>query len=333
MKNRYTIDKSNRLIIKHKRRDLVTPGRFQIDKNNQLLLWLNQPAAWRRLYGLPDKVAFQGNWRLNQDYDLELYRYQTDSRYQADSLVFKGNITSVDKNSLVFKIKTPDKRNQIEYLKLAGLWRADEFNQLSFIVKKKAAPDILVLKGAWRVNQNQQVSYTCEKVRLKRKTRISNNLTFEGFWQINSSNRLTYILSGARESRFDFRAHIQSPNLYPKQGVIKCRLGMGVRQSKEFQRREISLYGTWKFSRKLGLIFQMEYARGKVQGIEFTADICLSKKDKITFALKNKSGEPLGINITFTHKFLRQRNAQAFMRLKKVLKEESAAEAGLRIPF
>lgn len=333
-KNRYTVDNFNHLVIKQKHKRLIADGRFLIDKDNRLIYWLNEPSPWRRQYDLPDKISFKGNWRLNPNYDLELNLVETKEQFEGDRLVLKGEIISADRDTMVLEIKSLDNQGllHIQILKLAGSWQADEYNRISFVVKKKTLPDILTLEGIWQINQNQQIIHTYEKTDLKTKTKTSNTLTFEGFWQINSTNRLTYILSRSSESRFDFRVQIESPNLYPKEGVMKYRLGIGLREEKLPHTKIISLYGTWKFSRKAGLSFEMDYGQGKIQSIDFGTNIHLTKTDEVVFSLANKRKEPLGIYITFTHRFLKQHDAETFLRLKK-LQKESGIEAGVRIPF
>ncbi len=327
-------------------------GRFSVGKNNQLIYWLKKPANWRRLYNLPSKVSFSGNWRLNSNYDLELNLDETKSQYKGDRLILKGEIISTDRDTLAFEIISYNKQglsptqlnrsstkgtapafSHIQLIKLTGSWQADEFNRIIFRIKKKVSPDVITLEGSWQINKNQQIAYSYEETNLKTKTKISNTLTFEEFWEINSNNRLTYILSHRTESRFDFRVQIESPNLYPQQGVIKYRLGVGLRNGRPSQNKIVSLYGTWKFSHKLGLIFEMDYGKNNFQNIEFGADISLSQKDKISFSLKDTKGEPLGLNITFTHRFLNKLDAETFLRAKEILKGESAIEAGVRISF
>jgi hypothetical protein len=337
MRYRYSIDNSNRLSIKPRNltKPLITDGKFEIDRNNRLVYWLNEPDNWRKQYDLANRISFVGNWRLDSNCDFELYLSKAPNQYKGDALSLKGEIVSVERDELIFEIHSLDKQgqNHIRLLRLSGLWQADECNRISFIVAKKPSPDILTLEGAWQLNKNQQITYTYEKVNLKTKTKFLRTLTFTGFWQINNANRLTYILSKSSNSRFDFRVQIESPNLYPRQGVIKYRLGIGLKEQKPARIKVISLYGTWKFSRKLGLVFQMDYGKGEIHNIEFGVDISLSKRDEIAFALKNKREEPLGFNITFTHRFLKKLDAEAFLRLKKTLRSESAIEAGVRIPF
>lgn len=337
--NRYIVDNSNRLIIKRNRKNLLTDGNFATDNNNRLIYWLNAPLAWRRQYNLPSKITFQGHWWLNPNYDLELILDESKGQFRGNRLVLKGEIISTDRDALAFEIKSYNKEGllHLQIIRLSGFWQADEYNRLSFIVNKKDSPnDIITLEGIWQINQNQQITYTFEKTDFITKIKTLHTLTFEGFWQIDSANRLTYILSHSFDSRFDFRIQIESPNLYPKEGVIKYRLGIGLKglifKKRTAPSKIISLYGSWKFSRKAGLQFQIDYGQGKIHSIEFGTNVHLTKKDEVVFSLINKRNEPLGMNLIFTHRFLKKLDAEAFLRFKKFSKE-SSIEAGVKIPF
>lgn len=336
MKYKYYLNNKNQLVIKHREQKTAIPvrGSFSVDKNNQLIYWLNEPENWRRQYKLPPKISFIGNWRLNSNYDLELSLDEAKEEYKGGSLVLKGEIISTDRDALAFQIITQDKQgaSHIQILKLNGRWKADEFNRINFLLKKKAAPDILIFAGNWEINRNQQITYNYEKTKLKTKTKTSHTLTFEGFWQISSANRIVYILTHSNVSRFDFRVQIESPNLYPQEGLIKYRLGMGLRKIKPSATRLICLYGAWKFSRKAGLIFQMDYGNGELKNIEFGANLFLHKKDEVVLSLANKKHGSLDFTITFTRRFLKQHDAEVFLRLKDT-QQEKGIQVGLRLPF
>lgn len=335
MRHRYSVNNGNLLIIKPsgKKNNLVADGDFRVNKDNQLEYWLNEPVSWRRIYGLPRKIVFTGSWRINKNYDLELILDKARNQFQGDILTIKGDIISTGADILAFQIKTYDRNGllHIQILQLSVIWLADQANRLSFIVKKHT-PDILTFGGDWQLNQNQQITYVYEKTELKTKTKVSRVLTFEGFWQINSANKLTYILRHSLDSKFDFRAQVETPSIYSQEGIIKYRLGVGVKQASRTKEKVVCLYGIWKFSRKLGLSFQVDYDNGVISKVEFAADVTFSRRNEVTFALKNKKGEPLGFNVIFTHKFLNSLNAEAFLRLKESWKEKRA-DLGVRIPF
>lgn len=336
MKNRYSTNKTNLLVIKRKRKRIIGNGKFSVDRKNRLVYWLNEPVFWRRINSVPPKVTFEGKWQLDKNYDLGLYLVENKNQHKGDYLSLKGEIISVDKDSLVFQIRSANKQGQthIHLLKLKGVWHADECSRISFSVERKDSPDILTFESVWQINENQQVVYHYEKTELKTKRKIRQSLLFKGFWQITRKDRLTYIISGSTQSRFDFRVQLESPNVYPQEGTIKYRIGVGLKgvSPKEIVPGIICLYGVWKFSRKAGISFQMDYGDSQIQSIKFSAELNLSKKDEITLSLINKDKKPLGINVIFTHRFLKKLDAETFLKLKK-LKEEDGIETGIRIPF
>ena len=330
----YSVDAYNRLVVRRKREELIPQGSFSIDKDNRLIYWLNEPSGWRAKYQLPAKLVFIGGWKLNPNYDLELELKREKPNLSRETLALKGRIIACEKDSLVFEIQSikKDGLDSFNLLKLSGNWQADDFNRLTFLVTKKDFPDTLTFQGAWQLNENQQVAYNYERTNLRTKTRSLHTLVLSGYWEITSASRLSYIISTGANSRLDFKAQIESPSLYPKEGVIKYRLGVGVRQSRKEEARIISFYGAWKFSRQAGLIFEIDHKNGKVSKLEFGAQVNFSGNNQIAFNLTDRNGERLGISLTFTHRFLKELDASFFLRLKK-LAEESKIEAGMKIPF
>lgn len=333
-KSKYSVDSQNSLIIRNGRNDLSVNGYFSIDESNRLIYWLNETSVWRKKYELPEKIVFTGHWKLDPNYDLELHLTQDTIAYQEEIIMLKGEIIACEKEALVFEIKSHNKEglSQFRLLKLTGVWAVNELNQISFTIRKKDNPDTLIFQGTWQLNQNQQVVYTYEKTGLKTKNKCSYTLTFSGFWQITSAHRLTYIISQGTDSKFDFKAQIETPNLYPKDGVIKYRIGVGAKESKPEKTQIVSLYGTWKFSRELGFTFDMEYSKGQIYSFSFGAEANFDKNNQIIFNLTSKEREKLGMNLIFTHRFLKRFDAELFTRLK-TSREESGIDVGIRIPF
>jgi hypothetical protein len=333
-KPRYLIDDDNRLFLADNKKRLIVNGSFSIDEDNRLIHYLNEPREWQAKYQFPEKLVFTGNWKFDANYDLELELTQDNSDWQVSTLTLKGEVISCESDKLVFQVRSVDKNgaNRFRLLKLTGTWGADELNQLYFSVTKTASPDVLTLHGLWQLNKNQQVIYTFQKAGRKRKDKISSTVIFSGFWQITSANQLTYILSRGTDSKFDFKAQIETPNLYPKEGTIKYRIGVGVREPLPEKQKVISLYGTWKLSRKLGLSFEMEYADGRVESVIFWAEVNFDENNQIVFSLKNELGQNLGMSVIFTHKFLKQLDGEFFLRLKARGKE-LGVDTGIEVPF
>ena len=235
---------------------------------------------------------------------------------------------AAESDTLVIEaIQTEFKTNQkaLRILKLKGTWHANDYNELCFeVTARKGHPETYTFKGSWRINNNQQIEYVSDDGR--------DTLTFKGYWDISLAKRLVYIFEGSSSSRFEFKVQLESPTFYPKKGEIRYRIGIGVRQSRAtLPGQIIILYGEWKFGRNLVLNFQMDYGQGKIRSIEFGAEVTFGR-NKVILALKNKLGDSLGITLTMTHKFLEHFDAEVFVRLKSLQKEQSI-EGGISIPF
>jgi hypothetical protein len=233
-----------------------------------------------------------------------------------------------ESNSLTIETiqtESPSSRQRLRILKLKGTWRVNDYNELCFeATGRKGSPEKFIFKGSWKLNKNQQIEYTSDNLR--------DTLVFKGYWKFSSANRIVYFLEGSSTSRFEFKVQLESAEFYPKKGQIRYRIGLGIRQSRlTLPGQVLNFYGEWKFGRNLGLTFQMDYGQGKVKAIEFGAEVTFGR-DSIQFALKNEFGDPLGLTLTITHKFLKALDAKAFIRLKK-LHDEHSIEAGITIPF
>ena len=241
---------------------------------------------------------------------------------ESDTLVIE-TIQTVDKWGQ--SPKGPVPISQLRILKLKGTWQANDYNELCFEVScRKGPPETYTFKGSWKLNNNQQIEYISEDGRDK--------LTFKGYWNISSVNRLVYTFEGSSTSRFEFKVQLESPTFYPKKGEIRYRIGVGLRQSRlNVPGQILILYGEWKFGRNLGLTFQIDYGQGKVRAIAFGAEVTFGR-NKVIFALKNEFGEPLGITLIMTHKFLEHLDVEVFLRLKSRQKEQTI-EGGISIPF
>jgi hypothetical protein len=331
--NKYNIDSSNRLVISKKSGKIIPKTRFSTDKNNDLICRINEPLSWRRKYDLPSKIKFEGKWKLDPAHDL-LLNLTEKAGFKQGYFLLNGQLISCEADMFVFEIKSVDVNGQshIQILKLSGLWKTDDKGRICFSVNKKGSPDTLTFQGDWQINKNQQLTYTYEKTDLKTKEKKTFSVTFLGFWEISDRNKLTYILSRSLDSRFDFRVQLETPNLQPKKGTIKYRLGTGVRQRSLKGPKIICLYGAWRFSRKLGIVFDMEYEKGKVRSQDFGAELDFVRNNKIVFDLKDSQGDKLGISVVYSHQFFKQQDAQFFLKLKK-MREDSVIEAGINIPF
>jgi len=327
MKYKYSVSPENQLLLKQpkSKSSIKLPGRLKIDKHNRLTYLLNSPFQLKR------KIVFSGKWRLNDNHDLELVLDRTGQQNTGDILIIKGEIICADRGVLAFEVKSLDQNGLLhaQVIELGITCFSDDKNRLSFLIRH-AESDKITLQCAWQVNKNHQIQYTYEKTNLKTKVKSKNTFAFEGFWQISSRNKLVYVFKHASDSRFEFRALLETPTIYPQKDSIKYRIGVGLKQGRK--ENIVSIYGSWKLNRDLGLDLTIDYGQGQLKAIEFGASVALSNENEVRFNLKNPQGEPLGLTLIFTHKFLKTSQAQAFLRLKSQGRNRGF-DAGISLPF
>ena len=334
MLRRYSTDENNRLVITQGKNRLMPDGRFVLDTGNRLTYYVDESPAWRKLHAVPAKFDFEGEWKLDLNHDFVLKLHKKGDYANNSTLVLQGAILAFEGNRIALEVKSSDKdgKTHFQILQFSGVWQADRSNRLSFVLQKKKEPDIIFFEGAWEINRNQLITYSYQRKDLKTGNKNSHTLVFQGFWQISDENRIRYIMRGALNSFFDFRVQAESPTLYPHQNKIRYRIGVGIKGRKPSSEKIVILYGEWKFSRQAGISFEMDYGDGKVERLEFGAEVYTGKNNEITLSLVNRRKEPVGISITITHKFLKDNDGEAFVRLRQLC-SSPAVEAGVRIPF
>ncbi|MDP8260285.1 MAG: hypothetical protein P9L96_04720 [Candidatus Gygaella obscura] len=310
MKLKYKVIDNQLVIIKNN--SVFKPkGEFTIETNNNLIYLVKEPIGWCRVNSIPKKIVFKGNWSLDLNHNLIFTLNKTKTQSGSDRLLLKTELVEVKVKSLVFSLNTKEEKGvyKLRLLQLKGKWRSDKNNRLIFLVKKLKSSDTLILQGTWEL-KNNSIIYTYRKASLKTKTKKLHSLVFKGYWQMNKKNRLSYILDKRSDSYFEFKAFIETPNLIGKKGEIKYRVGIGVKTS-----RIITLYGVWKLNRKTGLSFEMDYGDNRIEAIRFGAFVRPTSKDKLSFSLKTKNGQSLGLGVEFKKSFLK--DAEWFLKGSK----------------
>lgn len=310
MKKKVSLNEDNQLILKPSKNSnpKTITGRIKVDRNNSLIFLVNKPSRWKQEFDNPERLEFSGKWGLNRDQDL-VFNIKEDKRFKDGKLVFKSKVLGAEGDALIFKIKqkVTSKKEKISLLKLRGRWQADKFNRLSFYVSRKKETDVLSFKGAWEINKNKQIVYKYDKL----KTKSNETFILKGFWKILSKNKLGYELEKAKERPLEFRAYLQTPNIYPAQGKIKYRIGVGLKNY--WKERELVLFGRWKFSRKFGLVWEADFGNGKVKRIKFQAELKVRSKDSLVLKLKSERGQSLGITLTYTRRMLPKKDFEYFL--------------------
>ncbi|MDB4349549.1 hypothetical protein OAA99_01185 [Omnitrophica bacterium] len=328
-KLRYGVDPYNRLVIQETGKKLplgrfrsVLDGKFKIGPNNSLIYRIKAPAGGA-VRGLkrPHQVKLRGRWSLTKDLDLMLTLDKWRRQTFGDQLTLQGEIIAAEKDSLLFAVTTRTKDNvrSTHILRLHGSWQADRRNRLTFRARKeRSRHDILTLDGIWEIGRSHRIVYRYEKARLLRKKRLRKTITFSGYWDITRHNRLSYILDLKGKRRFDFQASISKL----EKNSIKYKVGVGVSRKKRPVRRVITLFGTWRLKKGRGLLFEIEYEKGRLHAVAFGADLKLSKRDGIEFRLKNSLGKDLGMRLTLSRRLLKG-DGEAFLRLLESGKESA----------
>ena len=310
MKQKYTVSNNNQLIITKSDQILKPSGKFTLNKSNQLTYQTLEPQDWRLGHGIPERIHLKGKWRIDKDHNLIYTLRKTPTQSGGEQLLLRTQITQAKANSLVFSLGTQGKAgtHNLHLLELKGKWGANQENKLQFLVKQlNSKPDTLTFQGTWKVSKNTLI-YTYKKTHLSTKTKYTHTLRFRGFWEINKKNRLTYILDRKENSLFEFKAFLETPSLIGKKGVIKYRVGIGLKKE------TITLYGVWKLHRKTGLSLELDYGYNQIKAIRFSAFARINKRNKITFKLRSKEGKDLGLSVEFSRSFL-ENSAEWFLRV------------------
>lgn len=323
-KVRYEVDPHNRLVIEKTGRKTrlsryrrVINGIFKIDKKNRLIYHVKSPIPDG--IDIPHQIKLKGRWSLTDDHNLRLTFDKWKRETFGDRLTLQGHIIDVKKNALLFSIttKTKDEALSTHILKLQGEWQADKYNRLIFRVnRERGKHDILIFNGVWKIDKNHRVIYQYQKARLIRKRKKLHTLTFRGHWDITDKTRISYVIDKETGSLFNFKATLDTF----EHNYIKYRLGIGLSHKAKPQRRLITLFGTWKIKKGMGLIFEVEYEKREVHAILFGAEARLTKKDMISLRLKNSKDEELGAELKLSRRLLKG-DGEAFLRLLKSERE------------
>lgn len=251
------------------------------------------------------------------------------SKGDKSTAAFKATVLDVRPAALVLRYihKEDEQRIVTRIYELAGTWRADPKNRITFIVEKETGTnDVLTFRNIWTVNENHEIEYSFEETALKKREKTLRKLVFRGFWDLSERSRMTYWLSKDSNSYFRFRGAFQTTSILAKKEQIRYQVGVEV--EKRIKAQTITLFGKWKYSHQYGLSFDIEYKDGRKHAIRFGAEYSPTSRDHMELNLVNREGKPLGVELLLTRDFLKG-DGQTFVKLLKNA-EESRVEAGAR---
>jgi len=327
-KIRYEIDPHNRLIYEKTGEESEVPGfrtvldgNFEIDENNYVTYHVKKSQA----SDIPQQVKLKGQWSLDKDHSLVLILDKWGNQIAGNKLTVESELIDAKDNRLSFALTSKDSEgnDHIYIVKLGGRWQADEYNRLTFnIEKEKGITDRITLQGAWEVNKQNEIIYTYEKSSRGKKEKITKTITLKGYWDIAEKHRIMYVLNKEIKSEFDFKVSVGKP---AGRG-LEYEIGIGASPSK----KTITLFGEWKVSPKMGLLFEMPCEEGKINRVIFGAWGKLDKNLNLEMRLENRVGEDLGIDVKLSRRIL-EGQGEAFIRALRSQKEVSiVAGVGFR---
>lgn len=320
----FSTDSNNQLIVEAPFLDKprVIKGKFLVE-NKDLVYLADDSCGWQADFGIPQRLRFRGKWWLSKEHNLIMLLDDS-----SDTLTLRGRICEPEGNIFTFWLRSREFKDtsEVAFIKIAGIWRADKINRLTFEVTESQSRGTLTLRGIWDIGKNHQIVYRYERL----KTKDKNELTFRGAWDILDKNKIGYVIERGEKSRFDFRAYLQTPNLYPARGKIKYKISIGAVHKRG--ERVLVLGGRWRFSRAAGVELELDYKDGRVTRMRFGATVNLPGRDRVVFSLTNRQGQPLGITVTFTKRSLTPSDWEFFIQARK-RGEELYLGGGLKLRF
>jgi len=334
----YEIDRFNRLVVRRLDarglpvgRRMVLDGVFTTDERARLVYHVDSVVpstvdGWV----VPREVALAGRWGLAGDHALTLTLDQAHGLQE--TLTLRGELLTAEAHELTVAVTTiSGELHRTRVLKLGGRWQADDRNRLTFVVsKEQGGEDRLTFDGAWNVGPHHELVYRYRTRDLRRGLKREQTLILRGVWELTSRHSLSYRVGTAPDSVLQFRAGLRTPSVRAQAGRLAYEVGIGLSRRRTRVRRVVTLFGTWKLDRRLGLSFEIDYGRGRRQAIWFEASVAATDRHRITLAVRSRRGESLGIELELSRRWLR--DAELFARLTR-RDGASGVEIGGRIPW
>ncbi len=265
-----------------------------------------------------------GTWVLTPRHVLQYRRRGPDG-----AVALTGDLVETDATGLTFQVTGQQVGEDLvgRTLTLRGRWQADAKNRLTFLVEREGGRhDRLTLRGGWAVGPHQELRYQYQRAGADDRARPQ-TLTFAGAWDLTARRQLTYVLDVGEDSTFRFRGTLQTPSILAKTGELRYQLGVEVAGRRRVQ--TLTVFGVWRLSRTLGVMFEVPYAGGRVGTMTFGASYRAGDGGTVTAALTARDGRPLGVEVVFSREILRGQG-EAFVRLRRAL-DETAVEGGVRV--
>lgn len=322
-----TLDDKNRLVLTRSAAQRLSRGPLRLSSSART-------ARYADGMELPERIALDGTWKLNDKHDLEFGIHASSVWFPGTTITFKTGLISAKANELVFSARISDGAGGVMGCAFAfsGKWQADKNNRLTFVMTRYTGKtNRLVFQGAWQVGRRNELFYTYSTEKLKKKEKDEFSFGLKGHWALGTRH-LVYKVEGSNDSVLSFSAALQTPGIVAKAGEIRYSVGIrftsGGKEKKLL--RSVAIYGTWKLGRDLALGFEAESTVREKNVISFTAEKLIFDNGKLTVGLKTEDGRKFGGEVTFTKALAR--DVELFASLAS-LAGETRAIGGVRGSF
>ncbi len=337
-----SLDDKNRLVLSKSAAERLSRGPLKLFSSARTAQYTDGTE-------LPERMALDGTWKLNEKHDLEFGIHASSVWFPGMTLTFKTGLISAKANELVFSARISDGEGGVmgSALAFSGKWQADKNNRITFrITRYTGKSNRLVFQGAWQVGRRNELFYTYSTEKLKKKEKEEFSFGLKGSWALGA-RRLVYVLGSSTtddrrlntddislrsSSVLSFSAALQTPSIVAKAGEIRYSVGIrftsGGKEKKLL--RSVAIYGTWKLGRDLALGFEAESTVREKNVISFTAEKLIFDNGKLTVGLKTEDGRKFGGEVTFTKALAR--DVELFASLES-LAGDTRAIGGIRGKF
>lgn len=283
----------------------------------------------------PLKKNPTGAWKLLPNQEVG---YRLEGR--DEEIRIRGPILAAEPDALVaaVTVRQDDQTVVTRTVRIAGRWKTDGGNRIVFEVERsRGRTNTLVFRGTWKLNDAQEIVYTHRTAGAPGGRRASEQeIVFRGDWKLSEKRQISYVLGGDSGSAFRFRGAFQTPSILAKKGEIRFQLGAEVTgrggrgdRAGRAERKTLTLFGTWKVGRDLGLSFELDRPGSRRSVLRFGGDFSLKGPRTLSVNLKSERGRPLGVELVLTREILGGDGA-LFARIARTA-EETRVEAGGKI--
>ncbi len=294
-----SLDERKRLVLTRTVAQEMSRGEFKLDSSLK-------SSSYADGTELPERIALDGKWKLNEFHDLEFGVSASSVWFPGMTISFKTGIISAKSDKIVFSARMTDYGGGVMATALAfsGRWQADKNNRLTFgVTRSGGKTDRLVFEGSWQAGKNNELFYEYSTRELKTKEKKDFSFGLKGAWDLGP-RKITYKVEGSNDSVLSFAAALETPSIRAKDGEIRYVVGVKYTcgGKKQEVMRSVAIHGSWKFGKDLKLGFEVARTAGKKNVVTFLAEKPVFGNGTVSLGLKTENGKNFGAELKFSNK-------------------------------